>query len=205
MRVIAATNVDLEALVASGQMREDFYYRVNVVPIRIPPLRDRIEDVPLLVSEFLRNSDLSREKGVSRVSNKALAQLMSYSWPGNVRELGNVLERSILKTTGPVIREIDLPGVDGKKPADLASRRAFDYEVPLKEFLRRAEKDYLGHVLRKYRGGINSSAKHALVDAATLHRKMKSYGLRREEFRARNAKADAPIFSLTTPQSSTQH
>src|SRR5690606_28225161 len=157
MRVIAATNVDLDALVANGSMREDFYYRINVVPIRIPPLRDRIEDVPLLVAEFLRNSPLAQEKGINRVSNRALQQLMSYSWPGNVRELGNVLERSILRTSGPMIREVDLPGNDVKKTSDSSSRRGVDYEVPLKEFLRRAEKDYLGHVLRKYRGGINSS------------------------------------------------
>jgi DNA-binding NtrC family response regulator len=199
MRVIAATNVDLEALVGSGQMREDFYYRVNVVPIRIPPLRDRIEDVPLLVAEFLKNSQLAKDRGITRVSNKALQQLMSYSWPGNVRELGNLLERSILRTNGPTIREIDIPGLDGRPRVEGASRRSFDYEVPLKEFLRRAERDYLGHVLRKYRGGISNSAKHALVDAATLHRKMKAYGLRREEFRLRNGKADRPIFQVSAP------
>jgi DNA-binding NtrC family response regulator len=205
MRVIAATNVDLEALVASGQMREDFYYRVNVVPIRIPPLRERIEDVPLLVAEFLKNSQLAKDRGISRVSNKALQQLMSYSWPGNVRELGNLLERSILRTTGPMIREVDLPGaIDGRRTVDGTSRRSFDYEVPLKEFLRRAERDYLGHVLRKYRGGISNSAKHALVDAATLHRKMKAYGLRREEFRLRNSKADRPIFQVSPPPASNQ-
>src|SRR5690606_1071406 len=143
MRVIAATNVDLEALVASGQMREDFYYRVNVVPIRIPPLRERIEDVPLLVAEFLKNSQLAKDRGITRVSNKALQQLMSYSWPGNVRELGNLLERSILRTNGPMIREVDLPGVIGGRTLEgtSSSRRSFDYEVPLKEFLRRAERD----------------------------------------------------------------
>jgi transcriptional regulator with PAS, ATPase and Fis domain len=182
-------------------MREDFYYRVNVVPVRIPPLRERQGDVPLLVAEFLRNSQLAKEKGLNRVSNKALQQLMSHTWPGNVRELGNVLERSILRATGNMIREVDVPGADAKRPADSSSRRGFDYEVPLKEFLRRAERDYLGHVLRKYRGGISNSAKHALVDAATLHRKMKSYGLKREEFRARNARADQPIFTpLSAPQ-----
>ena len=203
MRVIAATNVDLEALVASGQMREDFYYRVNVVPIRIPPLRERIEDVPLLVAEFLRNSQLAKEKDINRVSNKALAQLMGHAWPGNVRELGNVLERSILKTNGPMIREVDLPGGDQRPSPGDSRRRDFDYEIPLKEFLRRAERDYLGHILRKYRGGISHSAKHALVDAATLHRKMKSYGLKREEFRERGTKADRPVFRENQSTSST--
>jgi DNA-binding NtrC family response regulator len=184
MRVIAATNVELTELVADGRMREDFFYRVNVVPVKIPPLRDRIEDIPLLVSEFLRNSEMARERGITRVSNKALSELMGFSWPGNVRELGNVLERAILRTTGPVIREVDLPGTGKRK--DLESlRRTYDYEVPLKEYLRRAEKDYLSHVLKKNRGSINLSAKHALVDAATLHRKMKLHGLAREDFRGR--------------------
>ncbi len=184
MRVIAATNVELSELVADGRMREDFFYRINVVPVRIPPLRDRIEDIPLLVSEFLRNSEMARERGITRVSNKALSELMGFSWPGNVRELGNVLERAILRTTGPVIREVDLPGTGKRKDLD-SLRRTYDYEVPLKEYLRRAEKDYLSHVLKKNRGSINLSAKHALVDAATLHRKMKLHGLAREDFRGR--------------------
>jgi DNA-binding NtrC family response regulator len=188
MRIICATNMDLAAAVADGRMREDFYYRINVVPLRIPPLRERIEDIPLLVGEFLRNSEMAREKGINRVSNKALSQLMSYGWPGNVRELGNVIERAILRTSGPVIREVDLPGHAGvgKETQGSNGRQTnYDYEVPLKEYLRRAEKDYLARVLKKYRGGINLSAKHALVDAATLHRKMKLHGLRREEYRAR--------------------
>ncbi len=184
MRVIAATNVELQELIETGAMREDFYYRVNVVPIKIPPLRERIEDIPLLVSEFLRNSDMARERSLTRVSNKALSELMGYGWPGNVRELGNVLERAILRTNGPVIREVDLPGTGKRKDIE-SLRRTYDYEVPLKEYLRRAEKDYLSHVLRKNRGSINQSAKHALVDAATLHRKMKLHGLQRDDFRGR--------------------
>ena len=122
---------------------------------------------------------MAREKGINRVSNKALSQLMSYGWPGNVRELGNVIERAILRTSGAVIREVDLPGHSGvgKENANGNGRQAnYDYEVPLKEYLRRAEKDYLARVLRKYRRGINLSAKHALVDAATLHRKMQLHG-----------------------------
>jgi two-component system response regulator AtoC len=185
MRVIAATNYDLGQMVNEGRMREDFYYRINVVPLRLPPLRERIEDIPLLVGEFLRNSDMAREKGINRVSNRALSQLMSYSWPGNVRELSNVIERAVLRTSGSVIREVDLPGDHHRKEVADGTRHSYDYEVPLKEYLRRAERDYLGHVLRKYRGGINLSAKHALVDAATLHRKMKLHGLRREEYRGR--------------------
>jgi DNA-binding NtrC family response regulator len=84
-----------------------------------------------------------------------------------------------------VIREVDLPGAGKRKDVD-ALRRTYDYEVPLKEYLRRAEKDYLSHVLKKNRGSINLSAKHALVDAATLHRKMKLHTLQREDFRGRD-------------------
>src|SRR5262249_7481087 len=142
MRIICATNMELATAVADGRMREDFYYRINVVPLRIPPLRERIEDIPLLVGEFLRNSEMAREKGINRLSNKALSQLMSYAWPGNVRELGNVIERAILRTSGSVIREVDLPGhssVNRESSNGNGRQPAYDYEVPLKEYLRRAE------------------------------------------------------------------
>jgi len=182
MRIITATNRDLDQMVKRGEMREDFFYRINVVPIHIPPLRDRIEDIPLLVAEMLRLNPLARERNVNRVSNKALQQLMTYPWPGNVRELGNVVERAILKTTGPVLRDVDLPGspsisLNGSGP------RHKEYELPLKEYLRRAERDYLMALLKRYRGGISSTAEHAVIDAATLHRKMKLHALRREEFK----------------------
>ena len=190
MRVIAATNSDLGQMVTEGRMREDFYYRINVVPVRLPPLRERIEDIPLLVGEFLRQNEHAREKGINRLSNRALAQLMNYTWPGNVRELSNVVERAVLRTTGTVIREVDIAGHGQRKGLADATRTSYDYEVPLKEYLRRAEKDYLSHVLRKYRGGINLTARQALVDAATLHRKMKLHGLRREDYRNRGARGN---------------
>jgi DNA-binding NtrC family response regulator len=182
MRVIAATNRDLDEMVAAGEMREDFFYRINVVPIRIPPLRERIEDIPLLVSEMLKTNPLARERGVSRVSNRALQALMGHTWPGNVRELGNVVERSLLKTSGPVLREVDLPGSTTPARGTGAARNR-DYDLPLKEFSRRSEREYLASLLRRFHGGIAATAKHAMIDAATLHRKMKMHGLRREDFR----------------------
>ena len=192
IRVIAATNRDLEEMVTRGAMREDFYYRINVVPLLIPPLRDRIEDVPLLVAEMLKNNPLARERGISRVSNRALQALMSYHWPGNVRELGNVIERSILKTSGPVIKEVDLPTSAAVGSGVGSTSRGREFELPLKEFLKRAEKEYLAAVLRRARGGIATTAKHSMIDAATLHRKMKQHGLRREEFRRSAREAERP-------------
>jgi two-component system, NtrC family, response regulator AtoC len=181
MRIVAATNRDLAALVAVGQMREDFYYRVNVVPIHLPPLRERLEDIALLVADFLRNNPLAREKGINRISERALAQLMAYSWPGNVRELLNILERAVLRAKADTVREVDIPA-DLVRPA--SRRSAADFQAPLREFLRRAEREYLTHVLERYHGGIAPSARHAMVDQATLHRKIKAHGLRSGEFRA---------------------
>jgi transcriptional regulator with GAF, ATPase, and Fis domain len=107
MRIVAATNRDLSIAVREGKVREDFYYRVNVVPIDLPPLRDRIEDIPLLVGEFLRKNTLARDKGLNRLSDRALNQLMTYAWPGNIRELQNVMERAVLRAKGDTVREDD--------------------------------------------------------------------------------------------------
>jgi len=185
MRIITATNRDLDEMVARGEMREDFYYRINVVPIRIPPLRDRIEDVPLLVAEMLKNNPIAKERAITRIAKKAVEKLMAYHWPGNVRELGNVLERAILKTSGNTVRDVDLPGASSNGSAPSAGR-VRDYDLPLKEFLRRAEREYLTAVLRKNQGGISSTAEHAMIDAATLHRKMKTHSLRRDDFKERS-------------------
>ena len=185
MRIITATNQNLEQMVERGDMREDFFYRINVVPINIPPLRDRIDDIPLLMADILRSNSMARERNISRLSSKGLEKLMSYHWPGNIRELRNVAERAILKTTGPMIRDIDLPGT--APPAEAEGRRGargLDFEIPIKEYLRRAERDYLISLLRRNRGAISASAGQALIDAATLHRKMKLHGLKRADFRS---------------------
>ncbi len=186
MRVVTATNRDLTALVAAGQMREDFYYRINVVPIHLPPLRERPEDIALLVADFLRNNALAREKGINRLSERALAQLMGYSWPGNVRELLNVLERAVLRAKPDVVREVDIPSELNPQEG---RHSAADFQVPLREFLRRAEREYLMHILDRYHGGIGPSARHAMVDQATMHRKIKAHGLRAGEFRANGRRA----------------
>ena len=180
MRVVAATNVDLAKLVRDGRMREDFYYRINVVPINLPPLRERREDVPLLVVEFLRNNALAREKGLNRLTERALNQLMAYDWPGNIRELSNVMERGVLRAKGDTVREVDVPASgkpDGRRGATA------QYNLPLRDFLKGAERDYLAQLLQQYHGGIARCARHAAVDQATLHRKIKAHGLRADEYR----------------------
>jgi DNA-binding NtrC family response regulator len=109
VRVIAASNVPLQDLVAQGKMRPDLYYRINVVPIHILPLRERAGDIPLLIDEFLRWHPIASQKGIVGVSHDTVARLIQYQWPGNIRELQNVLEKAIVLTKGSVIENIDLP------------------------------------------------------------------------------------------------
>ncbi len=180
MRVVAATNQDLASAVAAGRLREDFYYRINVVPVALPPLRQRIADVPLLVADFLRNNQMAREKGINRVAERALAQLMAYGWPGNIRELLNVLERAVLRAKGDTIREVD---VGGREPRAARERTNSDFRLPLRQFLKTAERQYLASVLEHYKGSIAPAARHAVIDQATLHRKIRLHGLRPSQFR----------------------
>src|SRR5262247_3386733 len=157
MRVIAATNVDLSLCLARGTLREDFYYRINVIPVHLPPLRERLEDLPLLVEHLLRRHAAAQEKGIQSVSAVALDQMLAYHWPGNIRELENILERAILKCSGKSIEDVDLPA---------APQRVLDPEfgangaggVSLKHWLLNSERDYLRRLLIKHKGSINSTA-----------------------------------------------
>jgi DNA-binding NtrC family response regulator len=180
MRVVAATNDDLRKHVWEGRVREDFYYRINVFPVRLPPLRDRREDIPLLVAEFLRNHALACEKGIDRLSDRALNQLIGYDWPGNVRELQNVMERAVLRTRGDAIREVDIPAQEVNNGRGAGGAQ---YQLPLREFLRGAERAYIERLLDRYGGGVAGCARHAEVDQATLHRKIKAHGLRAGDYR----------------------
>ena len=180
LRIVSATNRDLQISVREGKVREDFFYRINVVPVRLPPLRERMEDVPLLVTEFLRNNALAREKGLNRLGERALNDLVGYDWPGNIRELWNVMERAVLRGKGDTIREVDVPAPGETEPTHSLDSQ---YQQPLREFLRSAERNYLAQLLEQYKGGIARCARHASVDQATLHRKIKLHGLRAGDFR----------------------
>ncbi|MGH8543762.1 MAG: sigma-54-dependent transcriptional regulator [Gammaproteobacteria bacterium] len=183
MRVIAASNVDLSLCLARGTLREDFYYRINVIPVQLPPLRERLEDLPLLISHVLGRHPVAKEKKVTQVSSKVLDQMLAYHWPGNIRELENIIERAVVKCQGDALEEVDLP---------LPPRRVLDvhYSTPngsgdfsLKQWLLNSEKDYLRGLLIKHRGSISATAKEAEVDNKTLYRKMKRHGLHKESFK----------------------
>ncbi len=176
VRVIAATNNDLAAEVKKGAFREDLYYRVNVVPIAIPPLRERPGDIELLADHYLKHFNEAVGKGIRGFSSAALAAMRRHPWPGNVRELRNLIERAVILSRGPFIEKIDVPdpGV-GQDPPDT--------HLTMKDVTDRTEREYLVRILTAYRGNINQTAEHAGVNTRTIHRKMREYGISKEDFK----------------------
>jgi DNA-binding NtrC family response regulator len=174
VRVIAATNKDLRKAVAEGSFREDLYYRLNVVPIVLPPLRERKEDIPLLVSHLLERLAVEMQKEISGVSAEAMAALVAHDWPGNVRELRNVLERGAVVAAGSVIQAGDLgltrPG-GAAEPAPAAAPAS----------LEEVEKRHIGEVLAHTGGNVTQAARLLGIDRVTLYNKIRKYGLRRED------------------------
>jgi transcriptional regulator with GAF, ATPase, and Fis domain len=124
VRVIAATNRDIKRLVEDGRFLEDLFYRLNVIPLVLPPLRERREDIPVLVEHFLRKHAHRSGRKIEQIREEALARLTAYDWPGNVRELENTIERAVVLSGGPVIeaRDITMPGVGGPTTAGLPSQ-----------------------------------------------------------------------------------
>jgi len=174
VRIIAATDRNLRELVEAGQFRSDLFYRLNVFPIHVPPLRERKEDLPLLASHFIDQHTQRIGKKITNISHRALETLMRYDWPGNVRELENLIERSILLATGPTIKEIPLPtDVD----VDLSNANSGSSLKTLDEL----EKDHILAVLKKCNhkiGGPGGAAELLHLPPTTLHSKIKKLGIK---------------------------
>lgn len=169
VRIIAATNLNLSEEVKAKRFRDDLYYRLNVIELKLPPLRERREDIPLLVDAFLKKCAVSRGKDVKGVSESALAMLMDYGWPGNVRELENIVERAVTLSRGEKIVPEDLPStVQGSR----GDRRVLDEAAERTLPLEAVEKEYILKILEKM-GGNKYQAAHALgIDRKTLYRKL---------------------------------
>ena len=158
VRIVAATNLDLKHAVATGAFREDLFYRLNVVPIAVPPLRDRIEDLPLLVDHFIRRYNHECNKRIEALTPDALAVLGSYSWPGNVRELQTIVERTVVLVDGPLISAADLPldlTVTPARPRSPLDKRRVD----LNEASDRFERLIVQRVLEEARGNVSEAAR----------------------------------------------
>jgi DNA-binding NtrC family response regulator len=169
VRIIAATNLNLNEEVKNKRFREDLYYRLNVIELKLPPLRERREDIPLLVDAFLKKCSEGSGKAVTGVSEAALAMLIDYAWPGNVRELENVIERAVTLTRGEKVSPDDLPpAVQGARGDRRVLDEAAEKSLPLHEI----EKEYIKKILDKT-GGNKYQAAHALgIDRKTLYRKL---------------------------------
>ena len=172
VRVIAATNRDLALEVREGRFRDDLFYRLNVIDIRIPPLRERREDVPLLAQEFLDR--LSHELGreVTGISDEALRILMDHDWPGNVRELENAIERALVTCKSGVLAAEDLAFLRPGAPAD-------DLRLPAGLTLQDLERQYVAVTLQRTQGNVKAAADALGIDRSTLYEKIKKYGIAR--------------------------
>jgi DNA-binding NtrC family response regulator len=168
-RVVAATNRDLRAAVAAGTFREDLYFRLGAFVIDVPPLRDRTEDIPPLVHDFVRRAATRAKKDVVSVSPEAMTALMRYRWPGNVRELEHAIERAVIVARGPSIRVRELPPEVSQKPVHRPSKSDFDLHAQERATIERA--------LEKFNGNRRETAEALKISAVTLWRKMKQYGL----------------------------
>jgi len=178
VRIVAATNRDLPKMIAAGTFREDLYFRLAVVPIRVPTLAERPEDVPALVGHFAGKLARRRGRRTPTFTPEALGELMRRPWPGNVRELQNVVERALLRSDGAVIGPDDLPGdvlrlprADGGPEPDLLPGQT------LADARDAFERRLVARVLADCRGNVSRAAERLGLDRTTLHRRLKAWGM----------------------------
>jgi len=176
VRVLAASNKDLEKEIEKGAFREDLYYRLNVIPIEVPPLRRRTEDIPLLVETFLRGFAQESDWGEKAMTPAAIEHLQGYSWPGNVRELKNLVERLAIMTQGDVIDECDIPPTYRRQKQKEAGVEFFE-EASFSEAKREFEKAYLQQKLTENNNNISQTADSIGMEKSQLYKKIKSFGI----------------------------
>jgi len=169
-RVIAATNEPLEDLVKQGKFREDLYYRLDVFTILIPPLRERIEDIPLLAYYFLKKFSVAMNKKKDTISTEAMDFLVKYNWPGNVRELENAIERAVVVSKTNILDVQDLP-------FQVSSNNHYDKDD---KSISAMEKRHISLVLNELNWNISRSADALKIDRVTLYNKISKYGLQRK-------------------------
>jgi two-component system, NtrC family, response regulator AtoC len=182
VRIVAATNRDLEALVREGRFRDDLYYRLNVIPIRLPPLRERTGDLPALMEHFLGSFATRYGRAAPIAPPELLAAARAYPWPGNVRELRNLCERAVLMGWAAVAPILGTPRAEAPSTAQVA-----DFSLPLldarQRLVERFEREYLTRLLKEHRGRIGEVARAAGIAERNMYEKMKAYGLSRDDYR----------------------
>jgi two-component system nitrogen regulation response regulator NtrX len=181
VRVLAATNKNVESEIAAGRFREDLYYRLNVVPIHVPPLRERREDIPLLIGHFI--GLLSGPAGLAprAMGDDAVARLQQLDWPGNVRELRNTIERLLILSSGPRIAADDVDRLVGRRADTSEGGLGSLLDVPtFEDFKHAAERAYLLAKLRAFDWNVSETARALDMPRSNLYKKIERYGLSRE-------------------------
>ena len=186
VRIIVATNADLKKMSDEGAFRQDLYYRLHVFPIEIPPLRERKEDIPLLVETFLEKLNRFSLKTIRDITPEVLNALYDYHWPGNIRELENLIERAYIIEMSPILRKKSFPiELFTQKPA-MDSRlinTSMTLERARRNVIEKFEREYLAELLSEHGGRINRTAAAAGIGERQLHKLMKKYGIQKEDFK----------------------
>lgn len=182
VRVLSATSRNLSEEISAGRFREDLFYRLNVVPVRLPPLRERREDIPELVNHFLARFASERRISTPELSKEAMAALQAHDWPGNVRQLRNIIERTLILTPGDRVGciEVDLlpPEIlDSQASAGVGGPSLAIMGSPLREARESFEREYLKIQIRRFSGNISRTASFIGMERSALHRKLKALGL----------------------------
>jgi transcriptional regulator with GAF, ATPase, and Fis domain len=177
VRFIATTNKDLQAEVEGGAFRRDLFYRLSVMPIRVPPLRERPEDIPILAEHFLEQASRRSRKAVRAIARESLSALVRYPWPGNVRELENVIERAVIVSTGDTL--VDIERFLGRGGVQAAVDLSLPFRDAKARVVEEFERAYVAGLLEAHGGKLTAAAKHADMDPKNFSDKMVRYGLRR--------------------------
>ena len=179
VRVVSATARNLANEIAEGRFREDLYYRLNVVPVHLPPLADRREDIPVLADHFVARFANERRARTPTISAEALATLQSFDWPGNVRQLRNIIERTIILAPGDRLERIEVDQLPGEVTAapPSANPASLAMGVPLRQARETFEREYLRVQIRRFSGNISRTAAFIGMERSALHRKLKLLGI----------------------------
>ncbi len=193
VRVITATHRDLKADAQAGRFREDLYYRLNVFPVRLPPLRERVEDLPLLAAHFLDKYARIYQRQFEGFDAEATSAMAAYGWPGNVRELENVIERAVAVASPPLLLRADLTA-ELRLTSDVALPVESLVKMPYREAVdigrERVSREYLSALLREFNGNVTRAAERAGMERESLHRLLRRYSLQSEDFKSPEQKSE---------------
>jgi DNA-binding NtrC family response regulator len=186
VRIIASTNQDLEEKMKSGEFREDFFYRLNVLPVKLPSLREHPEDIPMIANHLLEKHCEKMNKPLKKISTELMARFINRTWEGNVRELENVIIQGILFSAADEInpRDIDLDNTGKSESGNSSSLRDIPYKLAKEETLKQFNHNYIGHLLKAHNGNVTQAARQCGLERQALQQIMRRYAVKADDFRS---------------------